>query len=59
MDKYKELLQLVTSLEGDFIKFYDQGNKAAGTRLRAGMKQVGDFAKATRSQVQEIKNAQA
>lgn len=59
MEKYQELQQLVAALEADFSKFYDQNNKVAGTRLRTGMTQIANFAKATRSQVQAIKNAKA
>lgn len=57
MDKYSELLNLVTSLKDDFEKFYDKGNGAAGTRVRKGLQDVGAFAKATRIEVQEIKNS--
>ncbi|MBA4848752.1 MULTISPECIES: histone H1 [Emticicia] len=58
MNKYKELSDLVASLAGDFDKFYDKGNKAAGTRVRAGMAQLAAWAKATRAEVQSIKNGQ-
>jgi hypothetical protein len=57
MDKYNELLTLVTGLKDDFIKFYDKGNGAAGTRVRKGMLEVTAFAKKTRQEVSEIKNA--
>ncbi len=58
MNKYKELSDLVASLAGDFDKFYDKGNKAAGTRVRAGMAQLAQWAKATRAEVQAIKNGE-
>ncbi len=57
MDKYKELTDLVASLEGDFDKFYDKGNNAAGTRVRARMATLAAWAKATRAEVQAKKNA--
>ncbi len=57
MNKYNELADLVNSLQGDFEKFYDKNNKAAGTRVRAGMAQVAAWAKATRAEVQGMKNA--
>lgn len=57
MDKYNELLSLVTSLQDDFDKFYDKKNKAAGTRVRKGMQDVGAWAKAVRAEVQGMKNA--
>lgn len=56
MNKYSELLNLVSSLEEDFEKFYDKGNGAAGTRVRKGLQEIAKFAKATRIDIQEIKN---
>ena len=37
MNRYEELEALLASLKEDFRKFYDEGNKAAGTRVRKGM----------------------
>ena len=34
MELYGQLKDLVASLEDDFTKFYEKGNKAAGTRVR-------------------------
>ena len=34
MSRYDELTSLVDGLGSDFAKFYDKGNKAAGTRVR-------------------------
>ncbi|MBD8489139.1 histone H1 [Echinicola sp. CAU 1574] len=56
MSKFSELKSLVESLEADFTKFYDQGNKAAGTRVRNGMQAMKTMAQEIRSEVQEIKN---
>lgn len=56
MDKYSELLGLVTSLKDDFEKFYDKSNGAAGTRIRKGLQDIAAFSKTTRTEVQEIKN---
>lgn len=58
MNKYSELLDLVTGLKDDFEKFYDKGNGAAGTRVRKGLQDIAAFAKTTRTEVQEIKNNQ-
>ncbi len=55
-NRYNELKELVSSLEPDFVKFYDKGNKAAGTRVRKGMKDLKDLAQSIRMQVQGIKN---
>lgn len=57
MDKYNELKAAVEAMEADFKKFYDDGNGAAGTRVRKGMLELKKFADATRKSVQEIKNS--
>ena len=44
------------SLEGDFEKFYDKENQAAGTRVRKGMQELKNLSQEIRVQVQEIKN---
>ena len=44
------------SLEGDFQKFYDKGNQAAGTRVRKGMQDLKNLAQAIRIEVQDMKN---
>ncbi len=56
MNKYSELLGLITGLKDDFEKFYDKGNGAAGTRVRKGLQDIAAYAKAARIEVQEIKN---
>ncbi len=45
------------SLEGDFEKFYDKGNQAAGTRVRKGMQEMKNLAQDIRKEVQDIKNS--
>ena len=44
------------SLEGDFDKFYNKQNQAAGTRVRKGMQDLKVLAQDIRSQVQNMKN---
>ena len=44
------------SLEGDFEKFYDKENQAAGTRVRKGMQELKNLAQEIRIEVQDIKN---
>ena len=34
MSRLQELKDLVASFEKDFVKFYEKGNKSAGTRVR-------------------------
>ena len=56
MNRFKELQNLVLSLESDFDKFYDKNNNAAGTRVRKGMQELKNLAQDIRVQVQDIKN---
>ena len=56
MKRFDELRDLVMSLEGDFQKFYDKENQAAGTRVRKGMQELKNLSQAIRVEVQDIKN---
>ena len=55
--RYAELQQLVAAMAADFQKFYQDGNKAAGTRVRSAMQDLKAFAQTVRNEVSEIKNA--
>ena len=57
MKRFDELRDLVMSLEGDFQKFYDKGNQAAGTRVRKGMQSLKNLAQDIRKEVQDMKNS--
>ena len=57
MKRFDEIRDLVMSLEGDFEKFYDKGNQAAGTRVRKGMQDLKNLAQEIRVQVQNQKNS--
>jgi hypothetical protein len=57
MNRFNELKDLVMSLEGDFEKFYDKSNQAAGTRVRKGMQDLKNLAQDIRLKVQDQKNA--
>ena len=54
--RFHELQQLVAGMAGDFEKFYKDGNKAAGTRVRLAMQELKTFAQNVRTEVQSIKN---
>ncbi len=56
MSRYDELTSLVNDLGPDFAKFYDKGNKAAGTRVRKGMQTLKVWAQDVRKEVQSQKN---
>ena len=54
--RYTELQALVAGMAADFEKFYRDGNKAAGTRVRLAMQELKSFAQNVRNEVQSIKN---
>ncbi len=55
MSRFSEIVELVHSFEKDFIKFYDKGNKSAGTRVRKHMNELKRKSQDIRKEVQEIK----
>ena len=59
VNRYQELQQMVAAMASDFEKFYKDGNKAAGTRVRNAMQELKTFAQTVRNEVSEIKNAGA
>lgn len=56
MKRFEEIRDLILSLEGDFAKFYDKQNQAAGTRVRKGMQELKNIAQDIRKEVQDMKN---
>ena len=56
MNRFEQIRDLILSLEGDFNKFYDKGNQAAGTRVRKGMQDLKTLAQEIRIEVQNKKN---
>ena len=55
MGRFEELVSLVQSFQKDFQKFYEKGNKSAGTRVRKAMNELKKKAQEVRKEVQEIK----
>lgn len=55
MNRFQELKDLVSAFEKDFIKFYERGNKSAGTRVRKSMNELKRKAQEIRKEVQERK----
>ncbi|MFY7825708.1 MAG: histone H1 [Flectobacillus sp.] len=56
MSRFSEVKDLIMSLEGDFEKFYEKGNQAAGTRVRGGMQALKTLAQEIRTEIQDKKN---
>lgn len=56
MSRFDDVKNLVTGLEADMTKFYEKGNKAAGTRARKGLQELKKLAQEVRLEIQDIKN---
>lgn len=57
MSRFTELRDLLDTFEKDFVKFYEKGNKSAGTRVRKDMNELKRKAQEIRKEVQEMKSA--
>jgi len=57
-DRYKELTGILEEAQEDLMKFYEKGNKAAGTRARKAMMELKNLAHEVRQEIQEIKNTE-
>jgi hypothetical protein len=56
MKKIEKLKELLTAIEEDAQKFYNNANNAAGTRVRKAMLDIKNVAQEVRVEVQEVKN---
>lgn len=56
MSRFEEIKEVVTGVEEDMNKFYEKGNKAAGTRARKGLQNLRKLAQKVRLEIQDIKN---
>lgn len=56
MSRLDEVKTLMSSLEEDLVKFYDKGNKAAGTRARKQLQDLKKLAQDIRVEIQNMKN---
>jgi len=54
--RFAELQRLVAAMATDFEKFYRDGNKAAGTRVRNSMQELKAFAQTVREEVLTLRN---
>lgn len=54
---FEKLKEIVNTTQVDIDKFYESGNKAAGTRVRKAMQEVKNLAQDLRKDVQAKKNA--
>jgi hypothetical protein len=51
MENYTKLKELVASIEADAEKFFNNGNSAAGTRVRKGLQEIKTLAQEIRNEV--------
>ncbi len=56
MSRVTELQGLVNQVSEEMEKFYDKGNKAAGTRARKGLQDLKKLAQDIRLEIQNKKN---
>jgi hypothetical protein len=56
MSRIDEVKNLMSELEGDLDKFYNKGNKAAGTRARKSLQDLKKLAQDIRLEIQAMKN---
>jgi hypothetical protein len=57
MSRYDEVKGLVDEMEEDMNKFYNKGNKAAGTRARKSLQELKKLAQDIRVEIQDMKNS--
>lgn len=55
MSHYDEMKALVESLGDDVDKFYNKGNKTAGTRARKTLQDIKTLAQTMRTDIQDSK----
>ncbi|MFN1834141.1 histone H1 [Balneola sp. MJW-20] len=56
MSRVDEIKNLVEEVSDEMEKFYEKGNKAAGTRARKGLQSLKKLAQEIRLEIQDIKN---
>jgi hypothetical protein len=57
MSRNEEIKSLIDELEPDMEKFYEKGNKAAGTRARKTLQELKKLAQEVRLEIQDKKNS--
>lgn len=56
MNRNEQLKSLIADLEPEMEKFYEKGNKAAGTRARKQLQELKKIAQDIRLEIQDYKN---
>ena len=55
-ERYSQLTDILEDAEEDLMKFYEKGNKAAGTRARKKLMELKKRSHDIRQEIQRIKN---
>ncbi|PSQ85238.1 MAG: histone H1 [Bacteroidetes bacterium QS_3_64_15] len=55
-ERYGRLTDILEDAEEDLMKFYEKGNKAAGTRARKKLMELKKQSHDIRQEIQKIKN---
>jgi hypothetical protein len=56
METYNKMVELLNEVQEDVAKFYEKGNKAAGTRVRKAMQDLKTLAQDLRVDISKTKN---
>lgn len=57
MSRIEQMKSLLSELEPDMVKFYEKGNKAAGTRARKTLQEIKKVSQEIRLEIQDMKNS--
>jgi DNA polymerase/3'-5' exonuclease PolX len=57
MSRIEQVKNMITELEEDMNKFYEKGNKAAGTRARKQLQELKKVSQEIRLEIQDMKNS--
>lgn len=57
MSRIEQVKGMVADLEDDMNKFYQKGNKAAGTRARKKLQELKKVSQEIRLEIQAMKNS--
>ncbi|MEX0647460.1 MAG: histone H1 [Balneolaceae bacterium] len=57
MNRIDQIQSLIADLEPEMNKFYEKGNKAAGTRARKQLQEIKKVSQEIRIEIQEMKNS--
>lgn len=57
MQNFTKIKELLGSVEADAPKFYENGNNAAGTRVRKCMQELKNLAQEVRKEITAKKNS--